>query len=121
MLAHRLELSTLNCSRVWKNNGREALPMWMKRSIFFIFMLAKSWSIKKQNPSAHSRGVLAVVTPWNFPLAIPCGMVSSALVSGNTVILKSAEQTPLIAQKMVDIFHAAGVPENCLDPPSWSW
>ena len=55
-----------------------------------------------------------VVTPWNFPLAIPCGMVSAALVAGNTVILKSAEQTPIIASLMVDIFHRHGVPKDAL-------
>ena len=57
---------------------------------------------------------MAVVTPWNFPLAIPCGMVSSALVAGNSVILKSAEQTPIIASLMVESFHRNGVPHDAL-------
>ena len=59
---------------------------------------------KREKGEVLSRGVSVVISPWNFPLAIPCGMVSAPLVSGNTVILKSAEQTPLIAQKMVDLF-----------------
>ena len=113
MLAYRLELSTL----IVQESGKvmaEALADVDEAIDFLHFYARQILVYQKQNPSAHSRGVLAVVTPWNFPLAIPCGMVSSALVSGNTVILKSAEQTPLIAQKMVDIFHMAGVPENCL-------
>jgi RHH-type proline utilization regulon transcriptional repressor/proline dehydrogenase/delta 1-pyrroline-5-carboxylate dehydrogenase len=61
-----------------------------------------------------SRGPIAAITPWNFPLAIPTGMVAGPLVAGNPVILKSAEQTPLIASKLVDIFYEAGVPKDAL-------
>jgi RHH-type proline utilization regulon transcriptional repressor/proline dehydrogenase/delta 1-pyrroline-5-carboxylate dehydrogenase len=56
------------------------------------------------------RGVAAVIAPWNFPLAILTGMSAAALVSGNTVILKPAEQTPVIAAKLVEIYREAGVP-----------
>ncbi len=62
----------------------------------------------------YPRGVVAVIPPWNFPLAIPCGMVAAALVSGNTVVLKPATQTPLIAQVMVDILYESGIPKNAL-------
>ncbi len=61
-----------------------------------------------------SRGPIVSITPWNFPLAIPTGMVAGPLVAGNTVILKSAEQTPLVAQEMVNILHEAGVPKDAL-------
>ncbi len=60
------------------------------------------------------RGPIVAITPWNFPMAIPTGMIAGPLVSGNTVILKSAEQTPLIAQKVVDIMHEAGIPKHAL-------
>jgi acyl-CoA reductase-like NAD-dependent aldehyde dehydrogenase len=60
------------------------------------------------------RGVVAVIPPWNFPLAIPCGMTASALVAGNAAILKPAEQTPIIALKLVETLHEAGVPEDAL-------
>ena len=46
-----------------------------------------------------------VISPWNFPLAICCGMTAAALVTGNTVVVKPAEQTPHIAAEMVRIFH----------------
>ena len=60
------------------------------------------------------RGVAAVISPWNFPLAIACGMVSAALVTGNTVVLKPAEQTAGIAAELMEIMWAAGVPREAL-------
>ena len=51
------------------------------------------------------RGVAVVIPPWNFPLAIPCGMTVAALVAGNTVVLKPAEQSPVIAWQLVQILH----------------
>lgn len=53
------------------------------------------------------RGVAVVISPWNFPLAICCGMTTAALVTGNTVIMKPAEQTPGIAKVMFDILQQA--------------
>jgi len=60
------------------------------------------------------RGVGVVIAPWNFPLAIPCGMVTAALVTGNTVLFKPAEQTPGIAYRLVQILLEAGVPPGAL-------
>jgi RHH-type proline utilization regulon transcriptional repressor/proline dehydrogenase/delta 1-pyrroline-5-carboxylate dehydrogenase len=56
------------------------------------------------------RGVVAVVSPWNFPLAIPCGMTAAALVTGNAVVLKPAEQSPGCAQQLLEALRAGGVP-----------
>ncbi len=60
------------------------------------------------------RGVGVVISPWNFPLAIPTGMVTAALVTGNAVLCKPAEQTPGIALRLVQILHQAGVPRGVL-------
>src|SRR5262245_19610843 len=60
------------------------------------------------------RGVGVVISPWNFPLAIPAGMVTAALVTGNAVLLKPAEQTPGVALRLVQILHEAGVPPGML-------
>jgi RHH-type proline utilization regulon transcriptional repressor/proline dehydrogenase/delta 1-pyrroline-5-carboxylate dehydrogenase len=60
------------------------------------------------------RGIVAVIAPWNFPLAIPCGMVSAGLVCGNTVIFKPAEQTPGVAFRLAEILYEAGVPSGVL-------
>lgn len=60
------------------------------------------------------RGVVAAIPPWNFPLAIPCGMTAAALVTGNTVVLKPAEQTPGITARLVTLLNEAGVPADVL-------
>ncbi len=60
------------------------------------------------------RGAWACISPWNFPLAIFTGQVAAALVTGNTVIAKPAEQTPAIAGEAVRLLHAAGVPAHAL-------
>lgn len=60
------------------------------------------------------RGVTAVVAPWNFPLAIPLGMVAAALAVGSTVVLKPAEQSPACALAIVDALYAAGVPAGAV-------
>ena len=61
-----------------------------------------------------SRGVAVVIPPWNFPLAIPCGMTVAALVAGNSVILKPAEQSPVIAWQLARALHEAGLPSGAL-------
>ncbi|MEX2292234.1 MAG: proline dehydrogenase family protein [Acidimicrobiales bacterium] len=58
----------------------------------------------------QGKGVTVVIAPWNFPLAIPCGMTVAALVAGNPVILKPAEQTPGIAWQLAEALVAAGAP-----------
>jgi aldehyde dehydrogenase (NAD+) len=57
-------------------------------------------------------GVVGAITPWNFPIAIPAWKLCPALVCGNTVVLKPAEDTPLLAQRFVDLLYEAGLPEG---------
>jgi len=57
-------------------------------------------------------GVGVVIAPWNFPLAIPVGMVSAALVTGNTVVFKPAEQTPGVMQMFHELALEAGLPHG---------
>ncbi len=64
--------------------------------------------------SLHGRGVFACISPWNFPLAIFTGQIAAALVTGNTVIAKPAEQTPLIAHEAVRLLIDSGVPADAL-------
>jgi len=59
-------------------------------------------------------GVVVAISPWNFPLAIFTGQIAAALVTGNMVVAKPAEETPLIAAQAVRIFHQSGVPEAVL-------
>jgi RHH-type proline utilization regulon transcriptional repressor/proline dehydrogenase/delta 1-pyrroline-5-carboxylate dehydrogenase len=62
----------------------------------------------------RGRGVFVAISPWNFPLAIFLGQVTAALMAGNAVVAKPAEQTPLIAALAVRILHEAGVPAPAL-------
>jgi RHH-type proline utilization regulon transcriptional repressor/proline dehydrogenase/delta 1-pyrroline-5-carboxylate dehydrogenase len=59
-------------------------------------------------------GLVTVISPWNFPLAIPCGMVTAALVAGNCVLFKPAEQTPAVAYGLVQALEAGGLPPGVL-------
>ena len=59
-------------------------------------------------------GVVAVISPWNFPLAIPAGMTAGALATGNSVVLKPAEQSPACGLALVDALHEAGVPPGAM-------
>lgn len=63
---------------------------------------------------ATPRGVVAVIPPWNFPIAIPCGGVAAALAAGNTVLLKPASATVLVAWEFCQCFWRAGVPRTAL-------
>jgi len=62
----------------------------------------------------NGRGVFVCISPWNFPLAIFAGQVVAALVAGNAVAAKPAEQTPAVAARMVELLHEAGVPREAL-------
>lgn len=60
------------------------------------------------------RGPVVSISPWNFPVSIFTGQMCAALITGNTVIAKPAEQTPLVAQRIVELFHQAGIPSTVL-------
>ncbi len=60
----------------------------------------------------HGRGVIAAISPWNFPLAIFTGLVSAPLAAGNAVIAKPAGQTPLIGALAIELMHQAGIPKD---------
>lgn len=113
MLAKRNDLASLIVYEAGKSIN-EALAD-VDEAIDFLNFYARTEAFLQRNlTDLTSRGPSIVISPWNFPIAIPCGMVASALVCGNTVILKSAEQTPLITQLLVDILHASGVPKDVL-------
>jgi RHH-type proline utilization regulon transcriptional repressor/proline dehydrogenase/delta 1-pyrroline-5-carboxylate dehydrogenase len=67
-----------------------------------------------ESVEAEGLGVVVVVSPWNFPVAIPCGGIAAALAAGNTVILKPASHTVLVAYELCKCFWRAGVPKAAL-------
>ena len=60
-------------------------------------------------------GVVSVITPWNFPLSIPARKIAPALITGNTVVFKPSADTPLIAYRLVEALHEAGIPEGVIN------
>ncbi|MEM0445262.1 MAG: aldehyde dehydrogenase family protein [Nitrososphaerota archaeon] len=60
-------------------------------------------------------GVISIITPWNFPIAIPSWKMAPALICGNTVVFKPASYTPLIGYKIVEALHAAGLPPGVVN------
>ena len=100
-------------------------PKSAKLSIFAIIMQTKPSAYSHHNSfpgptgesnmlTLHGRGVFVCISPWNFPLAIFTGQIAAALVTGNSVIAKPAEQTPRIAAKAIALMHEAGIPTEVL-------
>jgi RHH-type proline utilization regulon transcriptional repressor/proline dehydrogenase/delta 1-pyrroline-5-carboxylate dehydrogenase len=87
--------------------AREAVPLFERRRL--------GRFVGELDEVIHEpRGVCVVISPWNFPLAICCGMTVAALVTGNSVLVKPAEQTPAIAKMLCEILWAAGAPRWAL-------
>jgi RHH-type transcriptional regulator, proline utilization regulon repressor / proline dehydrogenase / delta 1-pyrroline-5-carboxylate dehydrogenase len=97
---------------------REAGKSWsdavaeLREAVDFLRYYADQARLLPQ--SSKPRGVVAAISPWNFPLAIFTGQVAGALAAGNAVVAKAAEQTPLIARRAVALLHEAGVPADAL-------
>ncbi|MEK6620571.1 MAG: aldehyde dehydrogenase family protein [Chloroflexota bacterium] len=73
--------------------------------------LPNKWAMSVRHP----QGVVAAITPWNFPLAIPTWKIMPALVLGNTVVFKPASYTPLLAVRLVEVLEEAGLPKGVLN------
>lgn len=68
--------------------------------------------LKRGRLLREPHGVIGIISPWNYPFSIPATETLSALVAGNTVVLKPSELTPLIALELASLLHASGVPKN---------
>ncbi len=73
--------------------------------------LPNKWAMSMRHP----HGVVAAITPWNFPFAIPTWKIMPALVLGNTVVFKPASYTPMLAVRLVEILEEAGLPKGVLN------
>ena len=73
--------------------------------------LPNKWAMSVRQPI----GVVAAITPWNFPLAIPTWKIMPALVLGNTVVFKPASYTPMLAVRLVEILEEAGLPKGVIN------
>ena len=111
----------LECGKPWREADAD-----IAEAIDFLEFYAADWlrltasKQLKQEPGEFNqrlyspRGVTAVIAPWNFPLAIPTGMVSAALVTGNPVLFKPSERSPMMGHWLTEIMREAGVPEGAL-------
>jgi RHH-type transcriptional regulator, proline utilization regulon repressor / proline dehydrogenase / delta 1-pyrroline-5-carboxylate dehydrogenase len=122
--ARRLELAALQvreCAKPWPEADADVCE-----AIDFLEYYARGAVELERGPELlqvpgernsmrySARGVVAVISPWNFPLAIPTGMTAAGLAAGNAVVLKPAEQSPAGGLMVVEALHEAGVPPEAL-------
>lgn len=105
---HTYEILGLLCREAGKTFEDGILEL--REAIDFLRFYA---SEAEKNERA-ARGIFVCISPWNFPLAIFTGQIAATLVTGNAVLAKPAEQTPLIASLAVQLLHRAGVPQDVL-------
>ena len=120
----RLELAALEvreCAKPWREADADVCE-----AIDFLEYYARAALDLAEGPSLLQapgernemryapRGVVGVISPWNFPIAIPAGMTAAALATGNAVVLKPAEQAPGCAGELVAALRGAGVPDDAL-------
>jgi RHH-type proline utilization regulon transcriptional repressor/proline dehydrogenase/delta 1-pyrroline-5-carboxylate dehydrogenase len=122
--SRRLGLAALQvreCAKPWGEADADVceaidfLEYYARRAVALEREVALNEPPGEQNTMRYvPRGVVGVIAPWNFPLAIPTGMVAGGLAAGNAVVLKPAEQSPACAHALVSALHAAGVPADAL-------
>ena len=118
-VAQELRLARADLMGVALADGGKTLPETdpeVSEAIDFLEFYRDTARWWQQLPTlkAKGKGVVVVVSPWNFPVAIPCGGVAAALAAGNTVILKPASDTVLVAYEFCKCFWRAGVSQNAL-------
>jgi len=118
MLMKAAELYEQNAAEFFALCAREAgkalgdAMSEVREAVDFLRYYAGQAANAERNTGA--RGLIVCISPWNFPLAIFTGQIAAALVTGNTVVAKPAEQTPLIAARAVALLHQAGIPKHVL-------
>lgn len=122
---HAVELMSLACleaGKTWNDaiaELREAVDFCRYYAAEAVRIMAnplelRGYTGELNQLGLHPRGTILCISPWNFPLAIFTGQVVAALVTGNTVIAKPAEQTPLMATRAVELLQKAGIPTGVI-------
>jgi len=86
----------------------------LREAVDFLRYYGSQASVLENRNAGKARGIFVCISPWNFPLAIFCGQIAAALATGNVVIAKPAEQTPLMAYRAVQLMLEAGIPATAL-------
>lgn len=120
----RLRLAALivrECAKPWPEADADVceaidfLEYYAREAIdFFARDPTRGMPGERNRMRQRPRGVAAVISPWNFPLAIPAGMTAGALAAGNAAVLKPAEQSPGVASELVRALRGAGVPPEAI-------
>jgi RHH-type transcriptional regulator, proline utilization regulon repressor / proline dehydrogenase / delta 1-pyrroline-5-carboxylate dehydrogenase len=119
--AHLVALEVRECAKPWGEADADVceaidfLEFYARGAVALdrgahVFQVPGERNVMRYTP----RGVVAVISPWNFPIAIPTGMVAAGLATGNTVVLKPAEQSPGCGLMVVQALREAGVPPGAL-------
>ncbi|MBU0641248.1 MAG: proline dehydrogenase family protein, partial [Planctomycetes bacterium] len=122
---HRFELAALEaieCGKPWREADADVSEAIDFCNYYGKELLRMTENVRRRDIAGETneyfyapRGVVAVIGPWNFPLAIPTGMVTAALVTGNTVVLKPAGPAGAIASRLVELAMATGLPPGVLN------
>jgi RHH-type proline utilization regulon transcriptional repressor/proline dehydrogenase/delta 1-pyrroline-5-carboxylate dehydrogenase len=125
MQEHRFDLAALEaleCGKPWREADADVSEAIDYCNYYGKEMVRMSEHARRRDIPGEtneyvyaSRGVVAVISPWNFPLAILAGMTSAALVTGNTVVMKPASPAAVTAFRLVELFEAAGLPVAVLN------
>jgi RHH-type proline utilization regulon transcriptional repressor/proline dehydrogenase/delta 1-pyrroline-5-carboxylate dehydrogenase len=125
MRRRRFELAAwmvLECAKPWREADADVAEAIDFCDFYAGEMLRLSASPRRRDVPGEEnymiyepRGVCAVIAPWNFPLAILTGMTAAAVVTGNTAVMKPAEQSPVVAYKLMELFEQAGCPSGVVN------
>lgn len=110
MEARMQELMVLLCRESGKTFANAIAEV--REAVDFLRYYAAQIRDLDESVNIEPLGTVLCISPWNFPLAIFSGQIAAALVAGNTVIAKPAEQTPIIASKAIEILWEAGIPKS---------
>lgn len=116
------KLATRECGKPL-NEGRADVieAIHMAQYVAGLGRMPNGYTVSSEIPAKDAfilrkpKGVVACITPWNFPVAIPLWCTLPALVSGNTVILKPSEETPICGHRLAELFHEAGFPPGVVN------
>ncbi len=121
MRRRRYELAAwqvLECGKPWREADADVAESIDYCEFYAQAMLRMADPQRRDAPGEDNeyfyepRGVAVVIAPWNFPMAILCGMTTAALVTGNTAVMKPAEQSSVIGAKLMEVFREAGFPNG---------
>ena len=101
-------------AQLMENQIPSLMSVLIHEAIDFLRYYAQQISENFNNGTYCPIGVVVCISPWNFPLAIFTGQIAAALATGNTVLAKPVEQTPIIAMLAVKLLHQAGIPRDVL-------